>query len=185
MLTYKFSTLLIIISLFILPSKLCLAQSKWDVNSIVVTDDFSNNLPLDNGLGSYKVFYTKGYEKIQELSYYDELTNIADSLLKARNYSSSVIKYELAFKENNNLGKVIHRINAAACYTQLNKIDNAFYQLFRVTEKGLLSNKFYITDNELLDPLHSDKRWKKVLEIIEMNKIKRELISNGEIINIG
>ena len=83
------------------------------------------------------------------------------------------------------MGKVIHRIYAAICYAQLNKPDNAFSQLLRVAEKGNLSNKYVITDNELLDALHSDKRWNKVLEIIENNRLNRGLISNGQIINIG
>lgn len=145
-------------------------QSKWDANSIIVTDDFSNNLPLSNGLGGYKVFYQQENEKYGEQTSYDELTVIADSLMRAKNYAAAAIKYEIAFKVNKNLGKVIHRINAAVCYSQLNKPDNAFFQLMRVVEKGHLSNKFVITDNELLNPLHSDKRWNKVLEIIENNR---------------
>lgn len=162
-----------------------IGQSKWDTNSIIVTDDFSNNLPLSNGLGGYKAFYQQGNEKYWVQNNYDELTEIADSLMRAKNFAAAVIKYEIAFKENKNLGKVIHRIYAAVCYAQLNKPDNAFFQLMRVAEKGHLSNKYVITDNELLEVLHSDKRWNKVLEIIENNRLNRELISNGQIINIG
>jgi hypothetical protein len=58
-------------------------------------------------------------------------------------------------------------------------------EIGKVAEKGHLSNKYVITDNELLDALHSDKRWNKVLEIIENNRLNREVISNGQIINIG
>jgi hypothetical protein len=179
---YKYTSLLFIYLIACFSSN---GQNNWDANSIIVTDDFSNNLPLSNGLGGYKAFYQPGNEKYMGQNSYDELTEIADSLMRAKNYAAAVIKYEIAFKENKNLGKVIHRINAAVCYTQLNKLDNAFFQLLRVAEKGHLSNKYVIADNELLDPLHQDKRWNKVLEIIENNRLNREMILNGQIVNIG
>lgn len=146
------------------------SQNKIDTNNVIITDDYSNYHTYENAINQTIISNTPPSIKYKMEKSYEELIHEADSLLNIKNYKRAVITYEVAFKGNGNQGRISHRINAAICYTLLSNFDGAFIQLFRIAEKGKYTNNFALQENHLFDPLHSDKRWDKVIDIVLHNK---------------
>lgn len=155
---------IIIILLILSRSFSANCQDKTDTNTIYKKVDFSNNKTISKG---YKIKSNNGRYLTKS---YNETIEEADSLFELKNYERAVISYEIAFKENGNQGRISHRINAAICYTLIGNFDGAFIHLFRIAEKGKYNNNFTLEDNRLFDPLHSDKRWNKLIDIVIFNK---------------
>jgi len=156
----------IILPFFLIIVKLSFGQDST-VSVIAKIDDFSNFKSYPNAYPTMKIPLTKNSLKDKT---YDEQITLADSLYKNGNFQKSVIQYEIAFKENGNQGRISHRLNAARCYTLINNFNGAFTQLLRIAEKGGYNNNFVLEQDHIFDPLHTDKRWDKVISIVVNNK---------------
>ena len=97
-----------------------------------------------------------------------------DSLYKIKAYKAGALQYSKAFESLGWKGKVLDRYNAACLWALAGVPDSAFFQLFKIASLGDRSYKNYehiIGDADLF-PLHNDKRWKPLLEMIKTNKEK-------------
>ena len=112
--------------------------------------------------------FSQGEEK------YSELTKEAWKLYESKNYIQSAEKYSEAFIANGNKGNISDRYNAACSWALAKVIDSSFVQLFNISEKGNYTNYNHISSDTDLDNLHSDQRWKEVLEIVKANKEKAD-----------
>lgn len=114
---------------------------------------------------------------------YAALVRKADSLYKAKDYSSSASYYSLAFKANEWKGTTIDRYNAACSWVLSGNADSAFFQLYRIATKGNYSNYQHITTDPDLDGLHADKRWDFLIELVKQNKDNAEVNLNRPLAN--
>lgn len=105
---------------------------------------------------------------------YNKLTDEADKLFFKNDCEKALGLYRLAFKLTGDQGKVRHRYNAACCYSFLNEKDLAFNELNRITTKSKYYNYLQITSEKKLQNLHSDERWKKIIEQVKENASKIE-----------
>ncbi len=108
---------------------------------------------------------------------YLDFVKKADSLYKAKDYKNAAFTYSSAFKANDwKPAPVSNRYNAACSWALANYPDSAFYQLNRIVTKGNYINYEQITTDADLNSLHNDKRWQPLLELIQQNKYKAEVI---------
>jgi hypothetical protein len=105
---------------------------------------------------------------------YSELVNEASNYFESKEYLKSGQKYSEAFASLGDRGAVHDRYNAACAWALANKVDSAFVQLYRIAKKGNYTNYNQLTTDLSLNRLHSDKRWKQVVEIVKLNKEKAE-----------
>lgn len=110
----------------------------------------------------------------QDREKYSELIKEAWNLYETKDYKQSAKKYSQAFSALGDKGSTSDRYNAACSWALAKEIDSSFVQLFRIAEKGNYSNYEHITTDTDLDILHSNHRWKEVLEIVKANKEKAE-----------
>ncbi len=113
---------------------------------------------------------------------YIEFTAKADSLYKMGACAAAANLYTTAFKKNNDRGQVKHRYNAACCYASLKLNDSAFFQLYRIAEKGNYYNYNEIEAEKCFDNLHADSKWQPLIKIIKNNAGKMADKLNAEII---
>ncbi len=158
-------------------------NTKNDTTVVLKTDNYSNfktpeqaypysgTFDIDSG-GLKK---GEGPGKLKMVSSdYDETIKQADKLFRKKQFQKAADLYILAFKVNNDLGQVKHRYNAGCCFAMLNKADSAFYQLYRIAEKGKYFNYREIEAEKYFKPLHDDKRWLPLIEIVKSNGKKLE-----------
>lgn len=114
---------------------------------------------------------------------YTMLTRKADSLLtKAKDYEHAAFAYSEAFKVNGWKGLSNDRYNAACAWALARNADSAFFQLYRIATAMNYTNVSHMsTDTDLL-PLHDDKRWNEVMEIVKQNKEKAEVHYNRPLV---
>lgn len=110
----------------------------------------------------------------EQIAEYAELKIEAWNLYETEEYLKSAKKYTEAFEVTEGLNNSTDRYNAACSWALANKIDSSFVQLFNAAEKGEYSNYNHITTDKDLATLHSDKRWDKLLAIVQKNKEKKE-----------
>lgn len=106
-------------------------------------------------------------------AYYD-FVKTADSLYNAKAFRQSADKYSEAFKANGWKGTLNDRYNAGCSWALAGVPDSAFFQLNRVATLMGYSDYNHITIDTDLNALHSDSRWKPLLEKIRANKDKSE-----------
>lgn len=145
----------------------------------IPNDSFDNFKNRPNHLPSYLVVKSKGtgrilYEQNIEngklAECYDQLTLKADSCYKSKNYSDAATLYVSAFRMNdNNKGKVKHRLNAACSQVKLNDFDNAFENLNKVVFVAKFYNLYEISSNDCFKALQKDVRWTKLIDGIIKN----------------
>ena len=105
----------------------------------------------------------------------------ADSLFKAKNYKEAAMQYSLAFKLNNDQGKVRDGYFAASCWARANSSDSSFYQLDRIVKKGKYANYYQLTSDTNFKGLHKDKRWAQLLKDMEINMEEQSEKANAQI----
>jgi hypothetical protein len=105
---------------------------------------------------------------------YFDLIRKADSLYTAKDYKSSATAYSDAFKSNGWKGFANDRYNAACSWALTAVPDSAFFQLERIAFRLNFANYGHITTDPDLNSLHSDTRWKPLLEKVKQNKDKAE-----------
>src|SRR6185295_4820773 len=113
---------------------------------------------------------------------YSELVKQADSLYKTKDYKNAAIMYSAAFKANAWKGFLTDRYNAACSWSLTGVPDSAFFQLNRIVTKMDYTNYDHISTDPDLVSLHTDKRWKPLLEIVRKNKAKVEANYNRPLI---
>lgn len=96
----------------------------------------------------------------------------ADSLLNEGKYEDAALAYSNAIKANGGKAYLFDRYNAASAFSMANNTDSAFRYLDIIATKGAFSYYGLIVPDENFAPLHSDKRWKPLLEVIEQNRMK-------------
>ncbi|MDF2381487.1 hypothetical protein JMG10_08445 [Nostoc ellipsosporum NOK] len=102
-------------------------------------------------------------------SCYAPLASIADTFFLKKQYAAAIKVYSLAFRLNNGLGRVRHRFNVAEAHAALGQRDSAFAELKRVVTGGKYYNPYHLEGSELLKPLHTDPRWKPLIEEVKAN----------------
>lgn len=110
----------------------------------------------------------------QDREKYADLIKEAFSLYNTKDYKQSAETYSEAFVALGHKGNTTDRYNAACSWALAKEVDSAFVQLFKIAEHGEYSNYGHITTDSDLDNLHSDTRWKEVLEIVKTNKEEAE-----------
>ena len=105
---------------------------------------------------------------------YALLVKQADSLYNARDYKNSAQTYSEAFKSNDWKGYPNDRYNAACSWALAGIKDSAFFNLQRIAEQGNYADYDHISTDKDLNSLHSDKRWKLLLQRVKENKERSE-----------
>jgi hypothetical protein len=155
-------------------------KSKNDT-TIVLQNDIYNNFPSTSQNFSSPVTTAINAVVVPQKLTYIELTSKADSLFTAKKYESSLKLFLIAFKNNNDMGQVVHRYKTAICYAKINNNDDAFLQLFRIAEKGNYYNYFEIENEEAFSNLKKGKRWEQLIQIIKLNANKLQNKLSNEI----
>ena len=105
---------------------------------------------------------------------YFHLVSIADSLQRANDFKAASTTYTAAFDAFKGKGFVNDRYKAACAYARIGNIDSAYYNLFRIANKGGWSEyDFLISDSDLF-VLHADGRWNKLVNKVRENKAQTE-----------
>jgi hypothetical protein len=107
----------------------------------------------------------------------------ADSLYKVKDFKNSAIAYSFAFKSNGWRGLTNDRYNAACSWALAGNADSAFFQLERIANKVNFSNYSHLMTDSDLNNLHSDRRWKPLLDLVKQNKEKAEVNLNRPLAN--
>ncbi|MFD0836140.1 DUF6624 domain-containing protein [Mariniflexile aquimaris] len=110
----------------------------------------------------------------QENEKYSELINKAWKLYETKEYLKSAEKYSEAFNLSNGKEKSSDRYNAACSWALANIIDSSFVQLFKIVKYDNYSNYNHITTDTDLTNLYPDKRWNEIIELVKVNKEKKE-----------
>ena len=113
---------------------------------------------------------------------YTSLVKKADSLYNAENYKVSATTYSAAFRANGWMGVTDDRYNAACSWALANNADSSFFQLNRIATKAGYMNYVHITTDQDLNFLHTDNRWKPLLDLIKQNKEKAEVNFNKPLV---
>lgn len=100
---------------------------------------------------------------------YFEYVDKAKSSFEKKEYKRSAIFYANAFKLNSGKAYLEDRYNAALSWTLAGNKDSAFIQLFKVVSLYDYMNYNEITKEEIFFPLHSDKRWTEITNIVKQN----------------
>lgn len=171
----KKNNLLTVLVLLNVYSTFAQAQSPKDTTVILKNDDYSN-FKKSNKVSPYSGtidFDTSGNLKLIAIDY-QQLTDKADQAFKKKDFQRASNLYLEAFVKSNDLGQVTHRYNLACCYAMTNKIDSAFFQLYRIAQKGKYYNYEEIGTEKYFKILKNDNRWLPLIEIVKSNAKKLE-----------
>jgi hypothetical protein len=105
---------------------------------------------------------------------YYELRTEAFRLYENKEYIKSGQKYSEAFAVFGNKSLPEDRYNAASSWALANEIDSSFVQLFNIAEKWNFTGYDHMITDMDLRSLYKDRRWNKVVEIVESNKERAE-----------
>lgn len=134
-----------------------------------------------------KIVFSLCYVVIANLSFgkgvpqeYIDLAKKADSLHRLKKFKESAITYSSAFKTLGWKGLLNDRYNAACAWTLAGYPDSAFFNLERIANafRVYYSNYNQVISDSALFSLHTDKRWKSLLEKIKTNQQKGEINPN-------
>ena len=115
-------------------------------------------------------------------SEYSNLIKKADRFYRTKNYTNSALTYSLAFKVKGWKRETKDAYNAACSWALAGVPDSAFYQLnFIVNNKNYWDLGQIVAEHDF-NSLKKDKRWKKLLESIELNIKRKEAKLNKQLI---
>jgi len=106
--------------------------------------------------------------------HYNSLKNEAWSLYESKDYKQSAAIYKRAFDVLEGKAMPTDRYNAACSYALSENIDTAFYHLYRLANDSKYKNIKHLTTDKDLNELHKDKRWPKLITIVEANIVEAE-----------
>jgi tetratricopeptide (TPR) repeat protein len=118
--------------------------------------------------------FTLGASTLAAQDFYS-LIGTAESLYSAKDYLQSAQKYEEAFKVRK--GQRGDYYNAACSWAKAGKTEEAFKNLNQAIDKGW-KNLSHLKNDEDLNLLHSDKRWRQLLDKLEVLVEKYEASLN-------
>lgn len=98
----------------------------------------------------------------------------ADSLFQIGSYLEAARSYENSFSSNHDKGLIQDRYNAACSWALAGIPDSAFYQLQRIVYNGRYNDYDHLFEDEDLNSLHTDDRWKILMEEVKANKEKSD-----------
>jgi uncharacterized protein DUF6624 len=113
---------------------------------------------------------------------YFEYVEQAKSSFGKKEYKKAAASYSNAFKLNAGKAYCEDRYDAARSWALAGNPDSAFVQLFKVATLYDYTNYSQISTDASLSPLHNDKRWGSVTDIIKQNigendgKLNRALV---------
>ena len=116
----------------------------------------------------------------QNTGKYSDFVKDALKLYESKDYLKSGLKYSEAFKIFGKNVIVTDRYIAACSWALANETDSAFSQLLKVVNGSNFIFEDYVINNSDLNILHSDKRWSKIIEIIN-NKDNYDIISDKQL----
>jgi len=105
---------------------------------------------------------------------YDLLISIAHKLQTNNQHKEAAIVFTKAFLSNGNRGTLDDRYDAARAWTRAEYPDSAFYQLFRIAEKGNFTEYKRLTTEKDFQPLHALPKWNMLTELVLSNKQRQE-----------
>jgi hypothetical protein len=123
---------------------------------------------------------TDGYTQLS--AEYPALISQANALYKSKDFAKSAEAFSKAFQSSGWKGNVNDRYNAACSWALAGMSDSAFFQLFRIAEKGNYTNYTHASNDKDLESLYSDTRWTLFLALVSRNKEKSEEGLNKELI---
>jgi len=103
---------------------------------------------------------------------YDILIRKADSLYRVKDYKNSALAFSKAFKVRDSKIPMNHRYNAACSYALANNADSAFASLNYIATFMNYSRYSHIKSDPDLKSLYTDRRWKPLIESVEINREK-------------
>ena len=101
---------------------------------------------------------------------YDLLIKNADSLYKVKQYKNSGIMYSSAFEVLKGKGVIKDRCTAARSWALSNEPDSAFKNLDKIIRKRLFTEYDKLETEEDFINLHSDSRWKALIDTMNFHK---------------
>lgn len=113
---------------------------------------------------------------------YLESIKEAETSYQAGDYKKSAFAYSLAFKTLGWKGTANDRWNAACSWSLARFPDSAFFNLFRLASKMQFTDINRLRIDSDLNFLHSDKRWTKLLDIVQKNKDSAEANFNKPLV---
>lgn len=128
------------------------------------------------------IFHYSGIASSQIYKEFWDIRDTADSLFKIADYNGASDNYMKLFQLETPKGRTdFYRFPSAQAYAMSNNLDAAFEQLFYIAEGKSYSLVYYIPTSEdlnedtLLINLQKDKRWEKLLQVIDE---RHELINS-------
>jgi hypothetical protein len=115
---------------------------------------------------------------------YYALVKKADSFYNIHYYNNSALTYSAAFKSLGWKGYPDDRYNAACSWAKAGMPDSAFFNLERIASKSDYANSARLVKDHDLMPLHNDRRWKPLLELVSENKEKSERNFNKPLLHL-
>lgn len=107
------------------------------------------------------------------------LSRQGDSLYYIKDYEGSILRYEASLKLDPASADVVY--NAACVYSLMHRPDDAFGKLELLPALGYENVKWITSDSDL-ESLHSDSRWKPLIEKLQANLNRRKDISVMKIV---
>lgn len=108
-----------------------------------------------------------GQEVSEKYTYF---INKADSLFRVEKYKESSLAFVEAIKWTEGKAFVNHRYDAACAFALSGDKDKAFDQLYILARRASFDNYSYLATDMDLISLHSDTRWRPLLEIVKQNR---------------
>lgn len=117
-------------------------------------------------------FYLSSYCQVSDE--YKAYIRIADSLYHKQEYLKAAESFSYGFRSQGWKGTMQDRYNAACCWALANVPDSAFYNLNRIASMLDYSDLNKMETDKDFQSLHSDNRWRIILEMVRKNKEKSE-----------
>lgn len=102
---------------------------------------------------------------------YKTLVAKAGKSFEAKEYATAAKSFKKAFKLDVVQATHNDRKMAVATFAQVKKIDAAFEQLALLANHFKWEGREDFEEDELMNPLHSDKRWEELMKIIDQNRL--------------
>ncbi|MFZ4548349.1 MAG: alpha/beta fold hydrolase, partial [Bacteroidales bacterium] len=106
---------------------------------------------------------------------YPALIRIADSLYNAKDFNRSASAFSKAFEVNGWKASSKEHYNAACSWSLAKYPDSAFYHLNYIASYMNYTDYGHIKGDPDFKPLHADKRWQPLTEMVKANKDKAYL----------
>jgi ATP-dependent Lon protease len=108
----------------------------------------------------------------REYYLFEDLCKTGREALNRKDYAQAADAYCRAFEMDQLRATHMHRFRSLAAFAQTGRIDEAFEQIELLANWFELQGNEALTEDPLLAPLHSDKRWDKFMKILDKNAEK-------------